>query len=150
MFEVLTKCGLSFMVKMIREIILMPRADSGYPHNFMVYSWVFKGDEYESDAKTNSRHRVCSRLEVRSWHEEYIHSVCSWHIVSSTHTHALTHTDTHSHVCAQLKERLYLPQIIGKIFKFLNFWQIKHFFMKISQQSWMIRPENLNRPHQLN
>ncbi len=31
MREVLTKSGFSFMVKMIREIISMPRADSGYP-----------------------------------------------------------------------------------------------------------------------
>ncbi len=37
----------------------MPRADSGYPHNFIVNSWVFKDDEFESDAKTNSRHRMC-------------------------------------------------------------------------------------------
>ncbi len=56
MCEVLTKSGLTFMVKMIREIISMPKADSGYPHNFMVNSWVFKDDESESDAKTNSRH----------------------------------------------------------------------------------------------
>ncbi len=40
----------------------MPRADSGYPHNFMVNSWVLKDDESKSDAKTNSRHRVCLLL----------------------------------------------------------------------------------------
>ncbi len=40
----------------------MPRADSGYPHNFMVNSWVFKDDESESDAKINSRHRLCLLL----------------------------------------------------------------------------------------
>ncbi len=62
MCEILTKSGLSFMYKMIREIISMPRADSGYPHNFMVNSWVFKDEESESDAKTNSRHRVCLLL----------------------------------------------------------------------------------------
>ncbi len=56
MCEVLTKSGLSFVVKIIQKIILMPRADSGYPHNFMVDSWVFKDDESESDAKINSRH----------------------------------------------------------------------------------------------
>ncbi len=50
------------MVKMIREIISMPVAESGYHHNFMVNSWVFKDDESESDAKTNSRHRVCLLL----------------------------------------------------------------------------------------
>ncbi len=40
----------------------MPRADSGDPHNFTVNFWVFKDDEFESDAKTNSRHRVCLLL----------------------------------------------------------------------------------------
>ncbi len=70
----------------------MPRADSGYPHNFMVNSWVFKDDESKSDAKTNSRYRVCPLLlEVRSWHGEYMHRVRSWHIVY-THTHTHTHT----------------------------------------------------------
>ncbi len=62
MCEVLTKSGLSFMVKMIQEIISMSRTHLGYPHNFMVNSWVFKNDESESDAKTNSRHRVCLLL----------------------------------------------------------------------------------------
>ncbi len=65
MYEALTKSGLSFMVKMIQEIISMARADSGYPHNFMVNSWVFKDDESESDAKTNSRHQVCLLLAWR-------------------------------------------------------------------------------------
>ncbi len=37
--------GLSFGYKMIREIISMPRADSGYPIIFGVNSWVFKDDE---------------------------------------------------------------------------------------------------------
>ncbi len=40
----------------------MPRADSGYPHNFMFNSWVFKDDESESEAKTNSGPRVCLLL----------------------------------------------------------------------------------------
>ncbi len=61
MCEVLTKSGLSFMYKMIQEIISMPRLHSGYPHNFMVNSWVFKDDESETDAKTN-RHRMCPLL----------------------------------------------------------------------------------------
>ncbi len=43
---------------MIQEIISMPRVDSCYLHNFMVNFWVSKDDESESDAKTNSRHRV--------------------------------------------------------------------------------------------
>ncbi len=40
------------MYKIIGEIISMPRADSSYPHNFMVSFWVFKDVESESDAKT--------------------------------------------------------------------------------------------------
>ncbi len=62
MCKVLTKSRLSFMYKMIREIISMPRADSHYPNNFMVNSWVFKDEESESDAKTKNRHGV------RSWY----------------------------------------------------------------------------------
>ncbi len=49
-------------IKMIREIISMPRADLGHPHNFIVNSWVFMDDESESDAKINSRHGVCLLL----------------------------------------------------------------------------------------
>ncbi len=47
---------------MIPKIISMPRADSDYPHNFMVNSWVFNGGESESEAKTNSGPRVCRFL----------------------------------------------------------------------------------------
>ncbi len=50
------------MVKMIQEIISIPRIDSGHPHSFMVNFWVFKDDKSESDAKTNSGHRVCLLL----------------------------------------------------------------------------------------
>ncbi len=57
MCEVLTKSRLSFMYKMIQEIISMPRVDSAYSHNFMIYCWVFKDDESKTDAKTNSRHQ---------------------------------------------------------------------------------------------
>ncbi len=49
---ILTKSGLSFMYKMIREIISMPRVDSGYPHNFGVNSCVFMNDESETETKT--------------------------------------------------------------------------------------------------
>ncbi len=66
MCEVLTKNGLSFVYRMIHEIVSMPTADSGYPHNFLVNSWVFKDDESKSDAKTNSRHRVCLLLVWKS------------------------------------------------------------------------------------
>ncbi len=47
---------------MVQEIISIPRADSGYPHIIMVDSWVFKGDESKSEAKTNSGPRVCPLL----------------------------------------------------------------------------------------
>ncbi len=49
------------MYKMIQEIILMPRGDSGYPHNFGVNALVFKDDESKSEAKTNSGLQVCVR-----------------------------------------------------------------------------------------
>ncbi len=40
----------------------MLRADSGYPHNFMVNFWVFKDDQSESEVKTNSGPLVCVLL----------------------------------------------------------------------------------------
>ncbi len=71
----------------------MPRADSGYPHNFMVDSWVFKGDEFESEVKTNSGPQVCPLL-VEGPHFACVeHAQCPLlaHCVS-THTHTHTHT----------------------------------------------------------
>ncbi len=62
MYVILSRSELLFIYKMVQEIISIPKADSGYPHNFMVNSWVFKDDESKSDAKTNSRHRVCLHL----------------------------------------------------------------------------------------
>ncbi len=68
MSEVLTKSGLSFMVKMIREIISMPTADSCYP----IILWSIPGfsrmmstnlmPKPRADTKTNNRHRVCLLL----------------------------------------------------------------------------------------
>ncbi len=89
MGEILTKSGLSLMYKMIREIILIPREDSGYLHNFMVNSWVFKNNASESDAKTNSRHRVCLLLvgsPLLAWRVN-AQSPLLTHCVN-THTHA--------------------------------------------------------------
>ncbi len=57
--SIFERSGLLFVAKMIQEIISMPRADSGYSHNFMVKSLVFKDDESESEAKTNSGPRAC-------------------------------------------------------------------------------------------
>ncbi len=73
MCEVLTKSGLSFTYKMIHEIFSMPRVDSGYPHNFIVNSWVFKDDKSKSEAKLNSRPGVCPLLV------EGLHFVCVEH-----------------------------------------------------------------------
>ncbi len=87
---------------MIREIILMPRADSGY--NFGVSSWVFKDDESEIEAKTNSRHRVCPLLVVSPFLECAEHAQCpllaccvSARTLTHSHSHSLTHTHTHTH-----------------------------------------------------
>ncbi len=69
----------------------MPRADSSYPHNyFMVDSWVFKDDESESEAKTNSGPRVCPLLVESSHFRCAEHAQCPLlaHCVSiHTHTH---------------------------------------------------------------
>ncbi len=62
MYVILTRNELLFIYKMIREIISLPRADSGYPYNFTVKSWIFKDDESEFDAKTNSGPWACPLL----------------------------------------------------------------------------------------
>ncbi len=59
---ILTRRGILFIYKRIQVIISMPRADSGYTHNFMVKFWVFKDDESKSESKTNNRPWVCSLL----------------------------------------------------------------------------------------
>ncbi len=71
----------------------MPRADSGYPHNFMVNSRVFKGDESESEVETNSEPRVCPLL-VKGLHFACVeHEQCSL-LAHCASTHARTHTHT--------------------------------------------------------
>ncbi len=73
----------------------MPRADSGFPHNFMANFWVFKDDESESDAKTKSRHRVCLLLvesPLLAW-RVHAQSPLLAHCVNTrtcTHTHLQT------------------------------------------------------------
>ncbi len=121
MCEVLTKSRFSFMVKMIREIILMPRADLGYHHNFMVKwsSWVFKDDECESDAKTNSRHRVCPLLvgsPLLAW-SVHAQSLLLAHCVN-THTNKQTnkHKQTHTHTNKQTNKHTQLLANTSKIF----------------------------------
>ncbi len=109
MCEVFTKSGLSFMVKMIREIISMPRADSGYP----IILWSIPA--FSRMTRPNLMPQLtadiecaCSWLEVRSWHEVYMHRVRSWHIVSNptpTHPHASARkrarTQARTHACLQ-------------------------------------------------
>ncbi len=95
---VLTKSGLSFMYKMIREILLMPRVDSDYPPppNFMVNSWVSRMTSPNLMPKSTADIEcVYSWLEVRSWYGEYMHRVRPWHIVSTPpHTHACAHASS--------------------------------------------------------
>ncbi len=101
MYVNLTRSELLFIYKMVPEIISIPRADSGYPHNFMVDSWVSKDDESESEVKTNSGPRLCPLL-VESPHfvcVEHAHFLLLAHCVSActhTHTHTHTHTDVTS------------------------------------------------------
>ncbi len=71
----------------------MPRADPGYPHNVMGKLWVFKVDESDSEAKTNSGPRVCPLLV------EGRHFACVEHTLSALstlckYTHADTQGDT--------------------------------------------------------
>ncbi len=91
MCVIFTRSELLFIYKMVLEIIFIPRVDSGYPHNFMVDSWVFKDDESESEAP-----RVCPLL-VESPHFACVeHAQCPLlaHCLS-VHTHTHTHTHTH-------------------------------------------------------
>ncbi len=67
---------------MVQEIISIPRANSGYTRNLMVDSCVFKDDESESEAKTNSGPRVCLLLLNAA--------VCTRCIVLATHSKCLT------------------------------------------------------------
>ncbi len=64
MCVILTRSELLFIYKMVQEIISIRRADSGYPHNFIVDFWVFKDDESKSEAKTNSRPRVSAVIQI--------------------------------------------------------------------------------------
>ncbi len=64
----------------------MPRADSGYPYNFEVNSWVFKDDESKTEAKTNSGHRVCL-LSVCTVHAQCPLLACCVNTQTQTHTH---------------------------------------------------------------
>ncbi len=107
---------------MIQEIILMPRADSGYPHNFMVNSCVFKDDESESEVKTNSGPRVCPLL-VKNPHFTCVeHAQCPLlaHCVS---THTVVYFKSHHYkspyrfsrrITSQLQNWAFLTYLHGK------------------------------------
>ncbi len=100
MYVILTRSGLLFIYKMIQEIISRPKSDSGYPTNFMVNSWVFNDDESESEAKTNSRPRVCLLLV------ENPHFACVEHAQCPLLAHHVsTHTHTHTSFCLCLTSR---------------------------------------------
>ncbi len=78
MYAILTKSGLSFMYKMIQEIISMSRVNSGYPHNF----WSFPGFSRMISSKLKPKPTadiecVPSWLEVCSWHVQNMHNVHS-------------------------------------------------------------------------
>ncbi len=92
MYVILTRVELLFIYKIIQEIISMPKTDPDYPHNFMVNSWVFKGDESESEVKTNSGPPVCLLLVERPHFACVEHAQCPLliHCVSvrvCAHTH---------------------------------------------------------------
>ncbi len=82
----------------------MPRADSGYPHNFMVNSWVLKDVESESEIKTNSGPRVCPHLVEGPYFACVEHAQCLLlaHCVS-------THTHTHTHTHKNKQTKVYAP-----------------------------------------
>ncbi len=114
MYVILTRSGLSFMAKMIREIISMPRAVSGYSHNFMVNSWVFKDDESESEVKTNSGPRVCLLLVESPHFARVEHAQClllAHHV--STHTRTKVNIKLyHKHTYKFFKSRIHLTHLI--------------------------------------
>ncbi len=88
----------------------MRRVDSGYPYNFRVYSWVFKNDESETEAKTNRGHWVCLLL-VGS-------PPCTEHAQCLLLT---CHVSTYTPYCTALG--LFLFIYIYIIFSYLgNFW----------------------------
>ncbi len=90
------------MIKMIRKIISMPRADSGYPIILRSVPGFSRMTSPNLMLKpTADIQCVCSWLEVRSWHGEYMHRVRSWRIVS-------THRDTHTHTHARARAGQYM------------------------------------------
>ncbi len=82
----------------------MPRADSGYHHNFMVNSWVFKGGDSESVVKTNSGAPVCPLLV------DGLHFACVEYAQGPLLAHCVrTHTHTHKN---QGRTRIFLHTLL--------------------------------------
>ncbi len=100
MCEVLTKSGLSFMYKMIREIISVPREDSGYPIILCSIPGFSRMTSSKLIQKTNSRHHVSALCQKSALGMESTctESALSTFVNVNTHTtHTYTHTLTHPH-----------------------------------------------------
>ncbi len=113
-YEVLTESGLSFVYKMIQEIISMPRVDSGYPHNFAINSWVFKDDKSETETKTNNGHFVCPLLAYTEYAQRPFLAFCV-----STHRCAHASLNLCTLVMAKIGGCQYFLQNIDFVFCFL-------------------------------
>ncbi len=89
MYEILTKRALSFMYKMIQEIISMLRANSDYPIILDSISGFLRIKSLELKPKPTADIEY-----VHSRHVQSMHNVCSWHVLQ-VHTHTCTHTHAH-------------------------------------------------------
>ncbi len=80
----------------------------------MVNFWVFKDDESESEAKTNSGPRVYPLL-VESPHFACVeHAQCPFlahHVSTYTYTHTHTHTHTHTYAHTRTRAWLVVPRL---------------------------------------
>ncbi len=102
MYVILTRNELIFIYKTVQEIISIPRADSGYPYNFMVDSWVFNGDESKSEVKTNSGPRVCLLLVGSP------HCACVEHAQCPLLAHCLSTHTPHTELLNKEQIRIFL------------------------------------------
>ncbi len=100
-------------------------------HNFMVNSWVFKDDESETDAKSNSRHRVCLLLvgsPLLAWR---VHAQSPPLAHCATLTPSLTHTHRVDRKLVHMGERkINITFFIRNVL--LNIFMLNNFFGKSS------------------
>ncbi len=75
MYVILTRSELLFIYKTVQEIISIPRADLGYPHNSMVDSWVFKNEESESEDRCHATN-ICGGTSYLSLNVEHFITFC--------------------------------------------------------------------------